>query len=329
QVRVETELPEGVQYVGGEPRAELPGGRLAWALGILDGGAEKRLVAELKPGAEGELRGRTTATFVAAGEWRTRVTRPQLAPTVPGPESARTGEIVPFEVHISNHGTAPVTRLTLRGRLPDGLEHPKGPMIETDLPDLPPGTGKSVTLRATARKTGPLTVEMQAVAGGGLEVVGRSMVRVVEPRLMIKQAGVTSCQVRNEGGFELQVCNPGPSGPEPVRVHERLPDGLEFVSASDGGVFDPVSRAVAWQLGPIEPGANRCLTLRCRALQPGEWVAPAVARDARGLEAKCEAALSVQNVPALEVELTDLSDPIEVGGVTTYEVRVVNPGSCP
>src|SRR5205814_889247 len=35
-----------------------------------------------------------------------------------------------------------------------------------------------------------------------------------------------------------------------------------------------------------------------------------------------------EGVPALLLEVVDLDDPVEVGAETTYEIRVVNQGSC-
>jgi uncharacterized repeat protein (TIGR01451 family) len=249
--------------------------------------------------------------------------------TINGPETARVGEPVAFEIQVTNYGTGPTGKLMLRGRLPDGLQHPQGTFIEADLPDLAPGASKSITLRTVARLNGPQTVEMTVTDDAGQEATGKGMVRIAEPVLLLKQNGISRCQVRNEVGYELQVSNPGTSATAPVQVRERLPEGLEFVAASDGGRYDPVTRAVAWEVQPLDPGTQQCLTLKCKASQAGEWMVPAVARDARGLEAKSESMLQVQGIPALSFEVIDLIDPIGVGGVTTYEVRVLNQGTCP
>jgi uncharacterized repeat protein (TIGR01451 family) len=39
--------------------------------------------------------------------------------------------------------------------------------------------------------------------------------------------------------------------------------------------------------------------------------------------------VSVEGIPALLLEVVDIDDPAEVGGEISYEIRVVNQGSCP
>jgi len=52
-------------------------------------------------------------------------------------------------------------------------------------------------------------------------------------------------------------------------------------------------------------------------------------RRSSGLERKAETALEVLGIPALQVEVTDLNDPITVGGRTRYTIRVTNKGTLP
>jgi hypothetical protein len=52
-----------------------------------------------------------------------------------------------------------------------------------------------------------------------------------------------------------------------------------------------------------------------------------VAQADRGLEAKAEAAIHVDGIAALMLEVVDLDDPVEVGAETSYEIRVVNQGT--
>src|SRR5262245_46728283 len=42
-VRVEDEMPNGFTYVGGEPKADQPGPRMAWNLGGMEPGTERRI----------------------------------------------------------------------------------------------------------------------------------------------------------------------------------------------------------------------------------------------------------------------------------------------
>lgn len=56
----------------------------------------------------------------------------------------------------------------------------------------------------------------------------------------------------------------GVTGNEPadnVIISDELPFGTQFVNASDGGVFDPATRAVSWNLGNKVPGDSGAVML--------------------------------------------------------------------
>src|SRR5262249_40219650 len=59
------------------------------------------------------------------------------------------------------------------------------------------------------------------------------------------------------------------------------------------------------------------------------WFVRSSAQAGPRLEAKAETPVRVEGVPALMFEVVDLEDPIPVGKETTYEIRVVNQGTCP
>jgi uncharacterized repeat protein (TIGR01451 family) len=111
-------------------------------------------------------------------------------------------------------------------------------------------------------------------------------------------------------------------------VAAALPEGLEFVSATDGGTFDPGLRQVAWQLGAQAAGSVKAVSVKARAATAGEWVVRSTAQAGPRLDARAETAVHVEGVPALMFEVVDLDDPIPVGKETTYEIRVVNQGTC-
>ena len=63
------------------------------------------------------------------------------------------------------------------------------------------------------------------------------------------------------------------------------------------------------------------------AAAPGEFQHKAVAAGSRGLKSEAEAVTRVEGLSALQMELADLANPVEVGAETAYEIRVTNAGS--
>jgi len=347
-VRIEDELPARAALVGSEPAAETSGDRLAWSLGTMEPGVEKRVKVTVKPGDEGELRSRAAVTFSSAVEARVKVTRPRVAVAVSGPEANRVGEKVPFTIKLSNTGTGPAAKVMLRAQFSDGLGHPQGQVIEAELTALKAGETRTLSLEAVGLKSGTHACMLSASADGNPVEAAKASVNLVEPMLVAKQAGPAKCLVRAEPVYQIELSNPGTAATDPVQLWASLPSGFEFVSATDGGAFADANRAVGWRLPGLPAGSTKVVTLKVRATAPTEGVIRTVAmasasaeavvpagattaepKSSKGLEARAETPIKAEGVPALRFEVVDLEDPIMVGSEAVYEVRVTNSGTGP
>jgi uncharacterized repeat protein (TIGR01451 family) len=344
-VKVEDELPAGVRYLGGEPKAEFPGERLSWNLGVMEPATERRIKVVVQTNTEGDFRSKAQVSFVAVCGLTTHFTRPKLAVSVTGPETVLVGEAVPFQIRVANTGSGAISRIILRDRLPAGLQHPSGNQIEADIGGLGPGESRTITLRTTAVKSGQHVNEIFATADNGatpsgiqltggarnpdLECSAKSQVRVLEPALQVRVSGPKVCLVKCEGVFSIDVANPGNAPCHGVRLVTNLPEGLDFVAVSDDGAFDAATRSISWGFPALDAGVHRVLTVKTRgsAIADGSMM---VSGQADGnLTAKAELPVKVEGIPALSLEVTDPDDPAPVGTDFTYEIRIVNQGTCP
>lgn len=342
-VRVEDELPAKCQFLGSTPPAETAGDRLAWSIGALESGAEKRISVTVKPLEEGEVRSRAVVSFTTAVEARVRVTRPKIAIAMTGPETTRVGEKVPFQIKLTNTGTGTAGKILLQAKFSEGLTHVQGQVIEAELANLPAGQSKTLSLEVVAGKSGPQVCSITAVADGSQTEVAKVGVNLVEPMLLIKQTGPSRYLVRSEPTYTIELSNPGTASTDPVELWAALPAGIDFLTATDGGAFLDANRAVGWRMPGLAAGTTKTVTFKVRAVAPTEGavrtVAQAVAATgdiatvetrtpaAKGLEARAETLVRAEGVPALRFEVSDLEDPIEVGKEATYEIRVVNQGT--
>jgi uncharacterized repeat protein (TIGR01451 family) len=163
---------------------------------------------------------------------------------------------------------------------------------------------------------------------GGDGAVARASVQILESSLQIRRTGPTRCYVKSEIGFELEVTNNGTATANEAVLNETLPAGFEYLMSTDGGQYEPSTRTITWRWSEMAMGAKRTLSYRVRAIAVGEQIDRATARADRGPDARAETTFLVEGVAAMSLEVVDLEDPIEVGGELTYEVRVVNQGSC-
>jgi uncharacterized repeat protein (TIGR01451 family) len=326
-VHVEDELPAAARLLASTPRPDVVGEHLLWNLGALEPGTERRIKVEIQPAAEGELMSRATVTFSASSSVLTRVTRPQLTLAITGTESALVGDPVAFRIQVANVGTGTATNVVVHDNLPPGLWHEQGQHIDADIGALAPGESKILNLQVTAVKVGAQANEAVVTGDEGVRAAARAPVAVTEAMLALHKSGPRLRYLNREAEFTLELANPGTAAAQNVRVTDTLPEGLDFVAASDGGAYEAVGRKVSWKIGTLSPGEKRKVAVKTLANGVGDLACWATARADRGLEAKSEATVHVEGVPALLLGVVDLDNPIEVGKETTYEIRVVNQGT--
>lgn len=347
-VRLEEEIPPGTKLVSTLPGSDSSTDRLVWNLGTLEAGAEKRVKIVILPAEEGEIRSRAVVTFSAATESRVKVTRPKLNIAIATAETVRVGDEVAFQIRISNTGSGAANKLMLQAVLSEGLHHPQGGVIETELPSIAAGESRPITLRAIATKAGPHHCSIMASADGNPAEKAKGVLTIVEPLLTTSISGPTKCLVRSEPEYKIELNNPGSAATDPVRVWVVIPEGFEVASLSDDGAFVGANRTASWKLSGLAAGTNKALTMKLRATAAVEGNLKAIAQAgylensgtdttgvinvgnhaaARTLESKAETTVKAEGVPALRFEVFDVEDPVEVGKDATYEIRIINQGT--
>jgi uncharacterized repeat protein (TIGR01451 family) len=350
-VRVEEETPTGASFINAEPAAETTqDSKLSWSLGGMEAGAEKRIKVTVKPGDEGEIRSRATVSFSTAIEARVKITRPKLSVSMTAPENLRVGETVPFKVTVNNVGTGAAAKIPLQARFTDGLKYrtDKGDaiegLIETEWTNLPAGQSRTFVLNLVATKPGTQNCVLTCFADGNPPDTCKSVVMLVEPQLVAKQTGPVKCLVKAEPTYTIDLSNPGSAPTDAISAWTVVPDGFEFINASDGGVFTASTKAVMWRLQPLPAGGAKSVTVKLRAVSASDasvrtvvqagaadtTTTPGVAQataKARMLEARCDTTVKSEGVPALRFDVVGLEGLVEVGKEAVYEIKVTNPGT--
>lgn len=327
QARVEEELPAGTRFIASDPPADTASDRLAWTLGTLEPGQERRLSVEVQPIGDGEYRSTAFVTCSASTSMKTSIVRPKLAVTMSGPDQVQAGDVIPLNIQVNNPGTGLASGIVLRVKLPNGLVHPGGSHIEAELGALAAGESRAIPLRVTAAAAGSQVAEIHATAEGGLEASAKAQALVLQPILQLKRTGPAKIIYKGEVAEEYELVNTGNAPALGVVLTEVLPVGLEFVGASDGAIYDPVGRSVTWRLGAHPPGGVRKVMMKAKAIAVGDQPTRAVAVGERGIEARADGMVQVEGIAAISLEVVDLENPVEVGGDLVYEIRVVNRGS--
>lgn len=69
--------------------------------------------------------------------------------------------------------------------------------------------------------------------------------------------------------YNIDVVNNGPDNATNVVVTDTLPEGLAYVSSTNGGVWDPATRTITWTVGNLAPEAHFTATVVATVLAPG------------------------------------------------------------
>ena len=327
-VRVHDVVPQGTTLVETTPAAaQQQGGEIVWQLGTLAPGEEKTVSMQLTPNTEGEIGSVATVTFTAQASARTRCTRPQLVVESSGPRQVLIGQTAVITVRLSNPGTGAATQVVLEEDVPEGLTHPAGRALEFEAGTLMPGETRELALTMTADKPGTIENIIRARADANLNVESRHALEVIAPDLAVQIDGPTKRYLERQASHDIMVANPGTAPAKDIEMVARLPKGLQFVSANNQGQYDPRTHAVYWSLEQLPPRDRGSVTLTTLPIEAGDQKIRVESRADMGLAAAEEQVVAVEGLAALFFEVADAADPIEVGGETLYEVRVINQGS--
>ena len=327
-VEIRDQVPKGTRLVGTTPRAKRgTRGELVWSLGTIAPGDETTVEMQVMPVAEGEIGSVATVHFTASASARTVSTRPQLVVKTSAPGRVLIGEDVKLSITISNPGSGTASGVVLSERIPAGLRHVSGSDLEYEVGDLKPGATKKLELTLTAARAGKIVNVLTARGEGNLRAEDRTTFEILAPALDIAVKGSKRRYLEREATYELSVANPGTAAAEGVELVAYLPTGLKFVSANNAGYYEEADRSIRWRLQELPTGETGTVQMVAMPIEEGQHKLRLKGTAKKGLAVEKEQPLSVEGITAIMFEAVDVQDPIEVGGETTYEIRVLNQGS--
>lgn len=327
-LQVVDQVPQGTRLVNTEPRADLgERGELVWNLAALDPGATAIVRVELVPLAEGSIGSVARVRFGADVSARTTVTKPQIKVEVAGPENVMLGEEAVLAITVSNPGSGEATGVILEADVPANLKHPAGTELEFEVGTLKPNESRRLELSFTAAKAGPASPTLIARAAGVPAVEQAAQFEIVAPKLEIGFEGPKRRFLDRKSPYVVTVSNPGTAAAKDVEVVAYLPRGMKFVEANNHGTYDASQHAVYWSLAELPPQRSGDVQLTTVPVEAGEHLLRVEGKAQHGLADQVEETISVEGVAALSFQISDLADPLAVGGQASYEVRVINTGS--
>lgn len=328
QVLIRDEVPVGTNFVDASPQAtRTADGAVYWEVGGLPPGEEVVVSMDVMPVTEGQVGSVATVSFQASATARSRSTKPELVLELTGPKQVLVGEPVRFAIKLSNPGTGAATQVVLEEDVPPGLSHSSGSRLEYEVGRIEPGQTRHLELTLHAAQPGQVLNTLLARADAGLAVKETVEMQVVAPKLQVGIEGPARRYLERQATFTVSVANPGTAPAHDVELVAQLPAGLKFVSTNNAGYYDQSRHSVIWSLQQLPAGEMGKAQFTAMPTDMGEQRVRAEGKAQMGLESSEDLNLVVEGIAALLFSVGDQMDPIEVGGQTAYEIKVVNQGS--
>lgn len=328
EVEVCDQVPRGARLAGTVPQAKRgTRGELIWTLGTIRPGEESKVEMQLVPTAEGEIGSVATVHFGADASARSTVTRPQLVVESKVPSQVMIGDQLTLSIVISNPGTGVASNVVLLERIPAGLQHPAGAELEYKVGDLKPGESRKLDLPLVASQAGVVTNMLRATGDGNLRVDDQCKLEVIAPKLDVAVKGPKRRYLERQATYEFSIENSGTAAAKQVDLVASLPPGLKFMSANNAGYYEESTRTVHWRLEELPANEIGKVQLIAMPIEAGQQALKLRGTADKGLVSEKEQPVLVEGLAAILFQVSDANDPVEIGGETTYEVRVVNQGS--
>jgi hypothetical protein len=125
------------------------------------------------------------------------------------------------------------------------------------------------------------------------------------------------------------MTNAGTAPAVGVELVAQLPPGMKFIRATNAGYYEERTHRVLWSLEELPAAETGQVEVVVMPIALGPQKIVAAARTTAGLSDQIGHTVEVEGLAALAFEVADSEDPIEVGGVSEYVIRVANQGTKP
>lgn len=321
-------IPQGTKFVTSTPAAAPTAeGQLMWKVGTLQPGEATTVSMQLMPLTEGEIGSVARVVFQAQASVRTLCTRPQLTVTHSGPPKALIGEMVVFDITVSNPGSGVATGVILEEDIPEGLTHAAGRELEFEIGSLRPNETRQLQLTLKAEKPGVVRNEILVRGDANLIAEHAVELEIVAPALQVALDGPKMRYLDRPATYDVVISNPGTAPAREIELVTYLPKGMKFVSADHKGQYEPQNHAVYWSLEELPASQTGAAKLTVLPLQTGVQKLKLEGRAELGLQESFEQVVQVESIAELQFTVADEADPIEVGAETSYLITLTNSGS--
>ena len=252
------------------------------------------------------------------------VTVPEINPdkTVDN-EIPNFGDNVTYTVKVTNDGIGDANNVVITDVLDKGLKflnatgnftYDEKTGTITWTVDLAKGETKTFNVNVTVLGYGVLP---NTVAVGNKTAVRNITVPEI---ITVKEVNSSDIHIGDEITYTITVSNPGKINAANVVIRDILPEGLKFINASNGGVYDPVTGIITWILN-ITANSTVDLTADVCVNKSGN-----ITNTVNVGNKTSNCTIESGDIVDLEIHIVADKSEIYVGDNVVYTVTVINNG---
>ena len=252
-----------------------------------------------------------------------------LSLNVEAPAEAQVGEVLTLKFTLTNNTKLSQSGIVLRNVIPAELDHPAGTDLEYPLPPLAAGDSKTITLQVTAKAEGEAVNRATLASGQTLVASDQDTIRIASPKpITLQQTVPAQASVGASATLKTTVTNTATTVSEVMTLSQTLAPGLEFLSATDLGKFDPVNGRITWQVPSLQPGATATFSTTVRAGEVGKELTSLV-RLTAGTQTLATSTKSLKTVgfAAPSLQVSGIEAPAATGRDFDITYRLSNRGT--
>ncbi|MBL8812824.1 MAG: hypothetical protein JNM43_21845 [Planctomycetaceae bacterium] len=331
-VIVEDDLGLAAEYISSRPVAEYnqSNGQLSWNFPELAPRETREITVRIKPTGEGTLDGVATVRFKAQVRSATVIKSPKLELELNGPAEVKVGDEVRLEFAIHNRGTGDASDVVLRSVLPPGLRHPEGGDLEYEIETLRAGASEVVDLTVVAAEPGDqIRVSAELTSSGVQVTTSHTDIKIVGAQLSIERLGPEKRFVGRTAQFQNIITNETNFEATNAFVIEQVPEGMRFISASNGGTYNPDTRRIRWDIARLAPGKQTVLEVELAAETAGEMESMVEISEAAGFRTRARenTIVKVEDLHNVTADISRQDKPVAIGEKFGFTITIDNRGT--
>ncbi len=313
------------KLLGANPDAErVSDTLLRWKLGDLDANASRTIHVNGQVADAGKAQNCLSASYEQASCMAFNVVKPELSLKASAPAEVMRCDAIPLNYTLANTGTGVARNATLSQPLPEGVSFKDG-LDKMAAGDLSAGASKEFKAAVMAAKPGVYSFNPSAAAEPGMQANAVAATRVTEPALRVEKAVANTVILGRGLDYDITVTNTGDAVARNLVVEETLPAGSSASSASNNGQVG--TGRVVWNLPELAPKQSHTVKVSLQPQSVGNIETSTRATAYCAADAAAQAKTAIIGIPAVLLEVVDLTDPVEVGKTTTYVITATNQGT--